>query len=329
MAKGTKQKWKLIYLIRILLEKTDDTHSMTMQEILAALADCDVSAERKSIYADIDMMRDMGIDVIGEQIGSNYYYHVANRRFELAELKLLVDAIQSSKFITEKKSIELIKKLGSLTSVYEAKQLQRQVYLSGRVKTVNENIYYNIDEIHNAIASNCKINFQYFKWNVRKEWELQRAGKIYKVSPWALVWDDENYYMIGYDKEDDKIKHYRVDKMIKINRLKESREGDNLFEEYHMAAYVKKNFSMFGGEEQYVKLLCNNNIANVIVDRFGKEITLLPVDENHFKVNVQVMVSKTFFGWIFSLGDEIKILGPDNVVKKMKEMLEERYESYL
>lgn len=261
MAKGTNQKLKLIYLIKILLEKTDDEHSITMTEILEALAAYDITAERKSIYTDFESIRELGIDVIGEQKGKMFYYHVSGRQFELAELKLLVDAIQSSRFITARKSNELIKKLESMASIHEAKQLQRQVYVAGRIKTMNESIYYNVDEIHNAIAANKKIRFQYFKWNVKKEMELRKDGAFYEVSPWALSWDDENYYLIAYDTAAGKIKHYRVDKMLKISCLKDQRDGKELFDKFDMAAYARKSFGMFGGEEQYVKLLCENSLS--------------------------------------------------------------------
>ena len=329
MAKGSNQKLKLIYLIKILLEKTDDNHSITMPEIIEALAAYDVTAERKSIYTDIDTIRELGIDVIGEQKGKTFYYHVADRQFELAELKLLVDVIQSSKFITARKSKELIKKLEGLASEHEAKQLQRQVYVSGRIKTMNESIYYNVDEIHNAIASNRKIKFQYFQWNVKKEMELRKEGKFYEISPWALSWDDENYYMIGFDAEADMIKHYRVDKMLKIGYVEEPREGRELFEKFDMAAYARKSFSMFGGEEQYVKLLCDNSLAGVIIDRFGKEVMMVPVDEGHFNANVNVAVSEPFLGWVFALGDKVKIAGPENVVEQMKELAKKTYERYV
>lgn len=325
MAKGSNQKLKLVYLIKIFLERTDEEHSITMQEIIEALAAYDISAERKSIYADLEAIRGLGIDIIGEQRDKAFYYHVAGRQFELAELKLLVDAIQSSKFITARKSNELIKKLESLASVHEAKQLQRQVYVSGRIKTMNESIYYNIDELHNAIGTNRKIRFQYFQWNIRKEMELRREGKFYIISPWALCWDDENYYMIGFDGEEKKIKHFRVDKMLKIGYLDEGREGRELFERFDMASYSRKSFGMFGGEEQYVKLRCENDVAGVIIDRFGKDVMLIPVDEGHFHVNVHVAVSAPFFGWIFALGGRVKIIAPDSVTAKMQQMLQETY----
>ena len=197
MPKGTNQKFKLYYLAKILTEKTDEDHYITMPEILKELERYEVTANRKSIYNDLKDLERLGIEVEGEPIGKGYHYHVVDRQFELPELKLLVDAIQSSKFITARKSNELIKKLETLVSKYEAAKLQRQVFVSGRIKTMNESIYYNVDEIHNAIAENRKIRFQYFQWNVKKEMELRHGGACYHISPWGMSWDDENYYLVG------------------------------------------------------------------------------------------------------------------------------------
>lgn len=328
MSKGTNQKLKLIYLIKIMMEKTDNTHSLTMPEILKELEKYGITAERKSIYSDFETIRMLGMDIINEQNGKSHGYRMVTRQFEMAELKLLVDAIQSSKFITERKSKELIKKLESLASHYEAKQLQRQVYVSGRIKTMNESIYYNVDEIHNAISSNRKITFQYFQWNIKKKMELRRDGQFYVISPWALSWDDENYYMIGFDGEADRIKHFRVDKMLKISSLDEPREGRELFERFDVAEYARKSFGMFGGEEQTVKLEFENRLVGVVIDRFGKEVILVPADKEHFRVNVNIAVSDQFLGWIFALGEGVKILGPENVVERMKEEARRVYERY-
>jgi len=328
MPKGTKQKFKLIYIIKYLLENTDENHKVTMADILNYLESRDVTAERKGIYDDIETIRELGIEVIGEKIGRNFYYYVISREFEMAELKLLVDAVQSSKFITEKKSAELIKKLGSLVSVHEAKQLQRQVYVAGRAKTLNESIFYNIDVIHSAIGSNRKICFQYFQWNTRKETELRRNGEFYEVSPWALLWEDENYYLIGYDSAHKEMRHYRVDKMVKISFLESSREGREEFERLNMADYTKKNFGMFAGEEEMVKLEVHNRLIGVILDRFGTDIMIIPADKEHFRVNVRVSVSNQFFGWLFGLGSDVKILAPENVVNRMKVELLKISEQY-
>ena len=328
MPKGTNQKFKLYYLAKILTEKTDEDHYITMPEILKELERYEVTANRKSIYNDLKDLERLGIEVEGEPIGKGYHYHVVDRQFELPELKLLVDAIQSSKFITARKSNELIKKLETLVSKYEAAKLQRQVFVSGRIKTMNESIYYNVDEIHNAIAENRKIRFQYFQWNVKKEMELRHGGACYHISPWGMSWDDENYYLVGYDSEADMIKHYRVDKMLHIRMSEETREGKEIFQKLDMAAYTKKSFGMYGGEEERVKLLVKNSFAGIIIDRFGKDVTMIPVDEENFSVNVEVQVSGQFFSWVFALGDGVKIMGPEKVVSQVKEEIERLKRQY-
>ena len=328
MPKGTNQKFKLYRLAQIMLERTDDDHYITMPEIIAALGEYEITADRKSIYTDLKDLEVLGIEVEGEPAGRGYHYHVVSRPFELPELKLLVDAIQSSKFITEKKSNTLIRKLEKLVSRYEAMKLQRQVYVSGRIKTMNESIYYTVDAIHNAISENKKIRFQYYQWNVKKEMELRREGAYYCVSPWGLSWDDENYYLVGYDSEAGEIRHYRVDKMLRIRMTEEAREGREHFRKLDMADYAKKSFGMFGGKEEKVKLLVDNSLAGVMIDRFGKDIIMVPGKGEHFTVNVTVHVSSQFLGWIFSLGEKVKILGPEEVIQAMRREGERLTEQY-
>ena len=319
MAKSENQKLKLMYLMKILLEKTDEDHALTMPDILRELEAYGISAERKSIYSDMECLRTYGMDIIGEKRDQKFSYYVASHQFELAELKLLVDAIQSAKFITAKKSKELIKKIESFASKYEAGQLQRQVFVSGRIKTMNESIYYNVDAIHSAIAANRQIRFQYFQWNVKKEMELRKNGAYYQVSPWALSWDDENYYLVAYDDEEEKLKHYRVDKMLHIGQTDEPRKGKKLFEGFDTALYAKKMFSMYAGEEEMVKIECENRLAGAIIDRFGKDIPMRKIDEEHFSVNVRVSLSFQFIHWIMALGSGAKIVGPEHVVDMVKE----------
>ena len=319
MPKGTNNKFKLYRLAQIMLEKTDDEHYITMPEILSALKEYDITADRKTIYADLKDLEQFGIEIEGEPVGNKYHYHVISRSFELPELKLLVDAIQSSKFITARKTNSLIKKLETLVSKYDAAKLQRQVYVSGRIKTMNESIYYTVDAIHNAISENKKIQFQYYQWNVKKEMELRHGGAYYHISPWGLSWDDENYYMIGYDSEANLIKHFRVDKMLHIQMMDEKREGKEHFKKMDMADYAKKSFGMFGGKEQNVKLKVANYLVGVMIDRFGKDIMMIPADDQHFTMHVDVHVSGQFFGWFMSLGEGVKIIGPDEVVDQMRQ----------
>ena len=292
MPKGTNQKLKLYRLAQIMLENTDDEHYITMPEIMEELGKYEVTADRKTIYADLRDLSVLGIEVEGEPIGNRYHYRVVNRPFELPELKLLVDSIQSSKFITEKKTNTLIKKLEKLVSKYDAQRLQRQVYVSGRIKTMNESIYYTVDAIHNAISENKKIKFQYFQWNVKKEMVLRKDGEPYIVSPWALTWDDENYYMVAIDSSDEKVKHFRVDKMLNIEFLDKPRLGGEKFsgQNADVGLYAKKVFGMFSGKEEIVKLECKNEMAGVIIDRFGKDTMFIPKDDEHFTANMESLL---------------------------------------
>ncbi|MCI9200018.1 MAG: WYL domain-containing protein [Lachnospiraceae bacterium] len=328
MAKGVSQKLKIIYLMKILLEKTDEEHSITMQEIKESLEAYGIGAERKSLYSDIESLRQYGMDIIGRQMDRTYYYSVGNRQFELAELKLLVDSVQAAKFITAKKSNELIKKIESMASKYEASKLHRQVYVAERVKTMNESIYYNVDMIHAAIGANSKITFQYFQWNVDKKMELRRGGSLYEVSPWALSWSDENYYLIAFDSLEDKIKHFRVDKMLHIEMEGSKREGKKCFDEFDMAIYTRKMFGMFGGEEQMVKIECENALAGVMIDRFGKDVAIMKKDGEHFTVIVKVAVSRQFLSWVIALGEGAKIVGPESIVEQMKKEVDRLTKQY-
>ena len=322
-----ESQYGLLLLQRYLYEHTDDQHPASVADILAFWQECGIQAGRKSVYSAIEVLQSSGMDIVCVKSTQNRYF-VGERLFELPELKLLVDAIQSSKFITEKKTNILIKKLEKLVSKYDAQKLQRQVYVSGRIKTMNESIYYTVDAIHNAISENKKIKFQYFQWNVKKEMELRHGGAWYHISPWGLSWDDENYYMIGYDTEAQLIKHYRVDKMLHIRMSDESREGKEHFKKLDMADYAKKSFGMFRGKETSVKMLVNNSLAGVIIDRFGKDVMMIPADEEHFNVNVDVRVSRQFLGWVFSLGSDIQIVGPDDVVEQMRKEIARSVEQY-
>ena len=323
MPRNPNQKLKLLYLLKILQERTDDEHAITLAQILEALSGYGITAERKSIYDDLEALRVYGVDVEMRK-EKNYEYYIANRSFELPELKLLVDAVQSSKFITHKKSNELIKKVEGLASVHQARQLQRQGFVQNRVKTMNESIYYNVDKIHNAISQGVKVSFLYFEWAVsfttkeRIKKRPKRGGERYAISPWALTWDDENYYMIGYDSESKKIKHYRVDKMQSIELTDEKRDGQRVFQKFDMAQYSKMTFGMYGGDEEEVKLRFHNNLIGVVVDRFGKDVFLSQDGNDGFTISVKVMASPQFFAWVFGLGEDVQILSPPGVVKQFK-----------
>lgn len=328
MPKSTNQKMKLLYLQKLFLEETDETHFVTMNDIIAYLRGYDINSERKSLYDDIELLCRFGMDVQGEANGRGYHYHLVSRDFEMPELKLLVDAVQASKFVTEKKSYSLIKKLEGLCSRFEASALQRQVYVAGRIKAKNESIFYNVDTLQTAMGGNKKIRFHYFEWTPKKERRLRRGGEYYTVSPWALIWNDENYYLIAYDDAEDMMKHFRVDKMLKLEMLSDSREGYSDFQSMDMAGFGKKTFGMFGGKERTVSFLCDNSMAGVMIDQFGKNIIMVPKGEEQFSLNVNVKVSSHFFGWIIALGDKVKITGPEDVVEEMRGEIRRLQEQY-
>lgn len=334
MPRGSMQKQKLLYLQKILLEKTDEHHGLTIAEIIAELDRYGISAERKSLYDDLKILEQVGLDVCHTRSNTTRYY-IGSREFEMPELKLLVDAIQSSKFITRKKSITLIKKLEGLVSEHEGRQLQREVLVSNRIKTVNEKIYYTVDVLHKAINDDKQITFKYFRWEVnfgsaekivRRE---RKNGAVYKVSPWALVWDDENYYLVAFDESADMIKHYRVDKMDSIELADEKRTGKAVYEKLNISRYTNSVFSMFGGTETEVTLSVDNSLVGVIADRFGADIFISKDSETSFKVSVRVMLSPQFYAWLFGLGDKVRILSPLSAVEKYNEQINEILMAYL
>ena len=319
MPKSSNQKLKLLYLMQMLLERSDENHPLTVQDMIDELSLHDISAERKSIYADLEALQLFGLDIVRSK-GKSTGYYIASRDFELPELKLLVDSVQSSKFITHKKTLSLIKKIEGLASVYDAQLLQRQVYVRNRVKSMNESVYYNVDEISGAISRDRIIRFNYFEFDVNKQRRYRHDGKVYEISPFALMWDDENYYMLGYDQEAEKLKHYRVDKMTNIESAETERSGKELFAGMDMSSYSKQVFGMFTGSEQTVKLRFENRLAGAVIDRFGKEVMLIPDGEEHFTVSADIAVSPQFYAWVFGFGTAVEILAPDSARRELAQL---------
>ncbi|MCR5254352.1 MAG: WYL domain-containing protein [Acetatifactor sp.] len=320
MAKSENQKKKILYILDILSRESDEKHPIKTKDLIEKLKSKGVEAERKSIYTDIDTLIEFGADIkkLSSREGGGCY--LASGKFELAELKLLVDVVQSSKFITEKKSRELIHKLENMTSLYNAGALQRDVLVSGRVKTENESIYKNIDSIHNAIRENHEISFEYMDWNIKKEL-VRRDDKIRVVSPWNLIYVDENYYLAAYDDVSGMIRHYRVDKMGNVKVLSENRKGIDVMKSIDVTEYTKKTFGMFGGEEETVSLVFPNRLTGVVVDRFGKEVTLRSISEESVKARVKVKLSGQFYGWLSGIGKDIKVESPEYVKNGYREYL--------
>ncbi|MBR4083761.1 MAG: WYL domain-containing protein [Lachnospiraceae bacterium] len=319
MAKNSGQKLKLLYIVKILEEYTDENHPITTKELIEKLALYDVTAERKSIYDDVARLQEFGYDIIQKDNRSGGGYYLASRDFELVELKLLVDAVQSSRFVTEKKSRQLIGKLEKLINKYDSKQLHRQVYVAGRVKTDNEGIYYQVDAIQKAIAENKQIQFVYMEWNAKKEL-VPRKEEKYLVSPWILMWQEEKYYLVAYDHNSKALRHYRVDKLSDVDILDDIRLGQELYKDLNPVDYVNKAFGMFGAREEDVILTFPEQLVGVIIDRFGKEVSIRPQKEG-LRVRVKVMTSTQFFAWVAGVGKELKIAGPEKVCQEYKEWL--------
>ena len=303
------------------MQHSDEEHPVSTAQIIEELARNDISAERKSIYDDIEALRNFGVDIIQVK-GKNGGYYIGERDFELPELKLLVDSVQSSKFITQDKTYKLIKKIESLASVYDGQLLQRQVFVSNRVKSMNESIYYTVDVISDAITQNKKIRYQYFEYTVEKERRFRHDGAFYNVSPFALIWDDENYYMLAWDSDAEKMKHYRVDKMFRVSMTDNEREGLEEFKKVDMSAYTKSVFGMFGGNEQKVKLRFANHLVGAVLDRFGRDSMIIKDGNEHFTVSVNVVVSQQFLAWVFGFGEDAEIISPDEVRDEMKKQAE-------
>ncbi|WP_243201598.1 MULTISPECIES: YafY family protein [unclassified Fusibacter] len=322
------QKLKTLFLLKILMAKTDENHPLTVNELIVELNSCGISAERKSIYTDIDLLKNFGIDIICDKTRTNNYY-VAGREFQLAELKLLVDAVQASKFITHKKSEELIKKIEKLASIHDAKDLHRQVIVNDRVKTMNESIYYNVDAIHNAIQQNKMVKFKYFDYTVDKRLKFRRNGEVYCVSPYALTWVNENYYLIAYHDRYQDISHFRVDRMSEMEVSKIVRPIINEFEDFNLVEYSKKVFNMFSGDTERVELEFDNSLINVVIDRFGKDVSIHGKTETTFRISVDVSASDTFFGWLLMFGEKARIVAPAALEELMKDYLTNVLQMYM
>ena len=314
------QRGKLLLLQRFLEENTDAEHPATMEQILQWLDTNAAVGDRRTVYEDLGWLRDQGLDIQSVRMGRGMGYYIGSRAFALSELKLLVDAVQSSKFITESKSMSLIGRIEKLGSVHQARQLRHQVWVRGRIKTMNESVFANIDRISAAIESNKQITFRYFTWNVRRERVFRRDGARYEASPWALLLDNENYYLLAW--EGGTMKHFRVDKMLDIRVAEKPREGRDAFDALNMAAYTDSHFGMFSGEIDRVKLCFQNSLAGVAIDQFGPDAMLIPYDGDRFTVTIRTAVNVQFFAWLLGLGDGVRILEPQSAIDAMKAHLD-------
>lgn len=319
MPKSKNQKLKLYYIIEYFKRYTDENHPVTVSEIIDYLADLGITAERKSIYRDIAAMGELGYDVISLH-DKHFTYYLAEREFETAELRMLADAVASSRFITKKKSAQLIKKISGLTTKYDAEKLGAQIFVANRIKASNESIYYNVDAIHNAISENSQISFLYYDWDKSKKKVYRHDGERYRVSPWGLIWNNENYYMVAYDSREGEIRHYRVDRMLSIATEDIPREGKAEFKETDTAQYTKKFFGMYDGEVVAVTLNCDEDITNAVVDMFGTDVEFIPQSDSTFNVTVELAISPVFLSWVFMFGGKVRIISPKSVHNELVAM---------
>ena len=318
--KSENQKLKILYLIDILTKYTDEEHLLNATQIIEKLKVYGITAERKSIYSDINMLTDSGILDVEHVGGRNGGFHVLGRKFELAELKMLVDAVQSSKFISNKQCTALIKKLSEFVSIYDESKLQRSVYIYDRIQDKGKNAFYLIDGIHEAITENKAISFQYTDISPDKKRIKRHNGDFYTVSPYALIWRDELYYLVAYHHDSLSIRHFRVDRMENLNVLKENREGSAVFEQLSLTKYSSNVFEMYKGEEKIVHFRAQNHLAAAMFDRFGADLNTY-CKGDYFEFYAPVQVSVRFFGWVFGFAGELEILSPENVVFQYKEQI--------
>lgn len=316
MPKQSGQKAKLLILRQLLLERGDEDQPIPTPVLIEALARQGISAERKSIYRDMEILREFGLDVQFKK-GKDAGWFIGQREFELPELKLLVDAVESSRFITAKKSERLIEKLGKLTSESHARQLDRHIYMDGTAKPENECIYYSVDEIHNAIQKKRQITFQYYEYTPQKEKILKHNGYRYQFSPYALIWSRDCYYAVGWSEKHGKIAQFRVDRMTAVEPLEHTAVQTPDFDP---AEYVRKVFGMYPDNLCTVELLCDNEVMRSVIDRFGENVQTETVDEQHFRATVEVAPSPPFFSWVFTFSGKIRIVSPAAVLEEMRDM---------
>lgn len=314
-----ESKPRILYLLRILEQYTDEEHPLTTKQLIEMLNEkYGISTYRTTIAKDVAALQEFGVDIVVIH-STQCKYFIGSRQFELPELKLLIDAVESSKFITSKKSDALIKKIHMLTSNGQVKKLKRNNYVSGRIKPNNEQIYYIVDTINDAINERKQISFSYYEYTGLKEKVLRNKGEIYTISPFHLVWNDDYYYVVGYSEKREKIVTFRVDR---IASQPDILSADAVVpEDFDIAEFTKQVFYMYDGEEVLVDLRCDNGLMKTMVDRFGEDITTLAYDENSFKITVCVSASPTFFGWIFGFGGKVQIIAPESVKEQYRQMI--------
>lgn len=319
-------KPRILYLLRILEQYTDEEHPLTTKQLIDKLQDeYGISAHRTTLTKDIAALQEFGVDIVTVHSTQSKYF-IGSRKFELPELKLLIDAVVSSRFITAKKSESLIRKIHTLTSQGQVSKLRRNNYVVDRIKPDNEQIYYIVDTINDAINEGKQISFQYYDYSGLKKKVLKNKGEIYKLSPYKLIWSGDYYYVIGYSEKKGKVINFRVDRIAAAPTIL-SENAIPVPKDFDLENFTKEVFFMFSGDEVEVDLQCDNSLMKTMIDRFGENVKTLAYDMTSFRLITEVSVSPTFFGWVFGFDGKVKILGPKNVKEQYYKMISEAMNS--
>ncbi len=322
MAKSENQKQKILYVLKILFEESDVDHPLSSTKLIERLESYGISVERKSLYSDIRELKEFGFDIELNDSKRGGGYYLAATEFELAEVKILIDMVQSSRFLSINQSRDLIAKLEGLVGKYGRKELHRDVYIIDRVKSDNKKVFYYVDEISSAITENKSITFRYLRYTLEGKKEFRHEGREYMVSPYFLTWNNENYYLIGYDETREDVRHYRIDRMDGLSIREENRKGASHFEKFNIAEYTNMSFGMFGGEKCRVKIEMPLYLLDTAIDRFGREASYRKAGDESFTVSANVVPSNQFFGWITGLGSGVKIASPSSLVEQYRAYLD-------
>ena len=321
MSRGCNQKIKLVKILEILKKHSDEEHSLSTYDIIQKLYDAGISAERKAIYEDIKLLNEFGYEIITKREKQNKYY-IVERNFDVAELKILLDAVQAASFITESKTKILINKISALAGENRAKLLKENIVIFDTTKHTNEHIYYNVDTIDNCILEKRKVSFLYFDFDLKGKRVYRKDQERYIVNPVALIFSNDNYYLTCYNDKYQTLSNYRVDRMDNVQCEKEKIEPSDCIKGFNVHRHKKQAFSMFIGELTEVEIKAENSLTNVIIDKFGERIKMIRADKDSFIIKVRVNISPTFFSWCFTFSSKIKILSPEKVIAEYNDMLE-------
>lgn len=319
-----------LYLQELFSEKTDKYNYIKMTDIKHFLADKGIYANRHTIYSAIHLLEYIGYDIEGRPTQGNYEYHLVSRTFDNNELKFLIDSVAASKFLTTRKSRELINKIKTLGCTKSANKLNRDILVSDRIKSMNDKVLKNLDIIYESLNNNCQISFDYMRWNPQRKLVSTNLNEPHIISPYAVCLNDNNYYLVSYNSKYEELRHYRIDKMRSIKILPIEREGMQLFRDFNLAEYSRKTFNMYGGREENISLRCKDSLVGVFIDRFGDSVSIRPDYENtgYSICKFDVNVSPQFYSWIFALGTDVTILQPQSAIDEFREMTKTVLENY-